>query len=147
MPIATLHNWQGIFLGVLNYYSFFWCVLTYMWQQGTCTLHTNIVPRYLCDTIANLGKNSQYNTRNEEKYIIPKRRLDIYKKSFIPDAICKWNVLPNDVIKSTLGQFRRGISNFAKDSSAPMYFNFWKRMLNIIHTKLRHKLYLTLRFV
>ena len=84
-------------------------------------------------------KNSQYNTRNEEKYIVPKCRLDIFKKSFIPDAIWKWNVLSNDVIKSsTLGQFRRGISNFAKDSSAPMYFNFGKRMLNIIHTKLRH---------
>ena len=48
-------------------------------------------------------------------------------------------LFPNDVTKSsTLGQFRRGISNFAKDSSAPTYFKFRKRLLNIIQTKLRH---------
>ena len=53
-------------------------------------------------------KKSQYDTRNEQKYIVPKCRLDIFKKSLIPDAICKWNVLPNDLIKSsTIGQFRR----------------------------------------
>ena len=48
-------------------------------------------------------------TRNEEKYSVLKCGVDIFEKSFIPDAICKWNVLhvPNDVIKSsTLGQFR-----------------------------------------
>ena len=76
-------------------------------------IHTNTVTQYLYDTIANFQKK-MYNSRNEEMYIVPKCRLDIFKKSFIPDDICKWNALPNDVhvIKSsTLGQFRRGISN------------------------------------
>ena len=36
----------------------------------------------LCDTIANFRKNVQYNSRNEEKYIV-----DFFFKSFIPDAI------------------------------------------------------------
>ena len=40
-------------------------------------MHTNIVPQYRCDTIANFRKNSQYITRNEEKYIVTKCRLDI----------------------------------------------------------------------
>ena len=68
--------------------------------------------------------------------LVPKYRLDIFKNhSFqIPFE----NPLTNDVIKSsTLGQFRRSTSNFSKDSSAPMHFNFGKRMFNIIHTKLR----------
>ena len=34
-------------------------------------MHTNTVPQYLCDTIANFRKNAQYNTRNEEKYLVP----------------------------------------------------------------------------
>ena len=56
--------------------------------------------------------------------------LIFFEKSFIPNAICKWNALPIDVIKpTTLGQFRIKISNFSKDSSAPMHFNFGKRML------------------
>ena len=47
-------------------------------------------------------------------------------------------VINNVVKSSTLGQYRRIIYNFSKDSSAPMHFNFGKRMLNIIYTKLRH---------
>ena len=50
-------------------------------------MHTNIVTQYLCDTFANFRKkNSQYYTRNEEKYIVPKCRLDIYKKKNQEDA-------------------------------------------------------------
>ena len=41
------------------------------------TMHINTVPQYLCDTIANFRKNAQYNTRNEEKYLVPKCRLAI----------------------------------------------------------------------
>lgn len=34
-------------------------------------------------------KNVQYDTRNEEKniHVVPKYRLDIYKKQFIPNVI------------------------------------------------------------
>ena len=94
----------------------------------------------LCDTIANFRKNVQYNSRNEEKYIV-----DFFFKIIHPrchNNVGKWNALPNNVIKSSiLDQFRRStLTNFAKDCSAPMYmyFNFGQRMLNIIHTKLRH---------
>ena len=90
-------------------------------------MHTNTVPQNLYDTIADFRNNIhvQYNTRNEEKYLVPTCKLDIFKKSFIPDAICKWNDQPNDVFKSsTLGQFRRSMSNYSKDSSAPMFFQF-----------------------
>ena len=79
-------------------------------------MHHNTVPQYLCDTIVNFRKNVQYSTRNEENYIIPKCRTEIFKKSFIPDVICKWNALPNEVIKSSsISQFRRSISNMVKN--------------------------------
>ena len=57
-------------------------------------------------------KNLQYDTRNEEKniHVVPKYRLDIYKRQFIPNVIHKWNELLNVVIKSSsFCQFRRGI--------------------------------------
>ena len=82
-------------------------------------MHTNIVPQYLCDTIDNFRKNSQFNTRNEEKYIVSKCRLDIFKKYFIPDTICKRNVLPYDVIKSSaLGENPHKVK-------AQLYFKLW----------------------
>ena len=108
-------------------------------------MHINTVLQYLCDTIANFRKNAQYNTQNEEKFLEPIVDLIFKKITFSLDAIRKWNALPNDVIKSsTLGQFRRSISNFSKDSSALMYFNFGKRLFNIIHIKLRHNCILIL---
>ena len=64
-------------------------------------MHIITVPQYLRDTIANFRENVQYKTRTEEKYMVPKCRLDIFEKLFIPDAICKWNALPHDVIKSS----------------------------------------------
>lgn len=59
-------------------------------------MNINIVPQYLCDTIAIMDKNVPYKTRNEEKYIVSKWRQDVFKKSFIPDTICKRNALPDD---------------------------------------------------
>ena len=104
-------------------------------------IHTNTVTQYLYDTIANVQKK-MYNSRNEEMYVVPKCRFDIFKKSFIPDDICKWNALPNDVhvIKSsTLDQFRRGISNvISKIAMLQCISILGKSMLNIIQTKLRH---------
>ena len=35
-------------------------------------MHINTVLQYLSETIANFRKNAQYNTQNEEKYLVPK---------------------------------------------------------------------------
>lgn len=73
------------------------------------------------------------------KTIIYLLKYDTYKKSFIPDAIGKWNSLNSDIKKSTfIRQFQRSISNNSSDSKVPKYFLHGKRVANIIHTKLRH---------
>ena len=87
-------------------------------------MHTNTVPQYLYDTIANFRKNIhvQYNTRNEERYIVPECRVDIFNKSFIPYVICKWNALPKDVIISSIySSSRKDISYIAKNCSVQKY--------------------------
>lgn len=103
-------------------------------------IHYNLVPQYLSD-IANIYRKdtSRYSTRYEDNYIPPRVKYDTYKKSFIPDAISKWNSLNSDTKKSTsIRQFQRSISKCTSDSKVPKYFLHGKRATNIIHTKLRH---------
>lgn len=103
-------------------------------------IHYNLVPQYLSD-IANIYRkdNSCYSTHYEDNCIPPRVKYDTYTKSFIPDAIGKWNSLNSDIKKSTsIRQFQRSISNNSSDSKIPKYFLHGKRVANIIHTKLRH---------
>lgn len=80
-------------------------------------IHYNLVPQYLSD-IANIYRkdNSCYSTRYEDNCIPPRVKYDTYTKSFIPDAIGKWNSLNSDIKKSTsIRQFQRSISNNSSD--------------------------------
>lgn len=46
------------------------------------------LPDYLFDIIPNKRENiSQYNTRNKDQFNVPKCRLDLLKKSFVPNAV------------------------------------------------------------
>lgn len=40
---------------------------------------------------------SNYTTRNAQNYSIPKCRLELYKSSFVPTVVDKWNTLSTDV--------------------------------------------------
>ena len=58
------------------------------------TVHNNLVPDYLKHIFPSTRRReSKYNTRNREDYTIPKCRLELYRKSFVPDTIKKWNNL------------------------------------------------------
>lgn len=57
-------------------------------------IHNNLAPDYLKEIFPSIRTlESNYNTRNREDYTIPKCRLEIFKKSFVPDTINKWNSL------------------------------------------------------
>lgn len=57
-------------------------------------IHNNLVPEYLKNIFPSTRSlESNYNTRNREDYTIPKCRLELFKKSFVPDTINKWNSL------------------------------------------------------
>ena len=40
---------------------------------------------------------SSYNTRNKEDYIFPRCRLQLFRTSFVPDAVKQWNLLKVEV--------------------------------------------------
>ena len=57
-------------------------------------VHINLVPDYHKHSFPSTRRReSKYNTRNREDYTIPKCRLELYRKSFVPDTIKKWNSL------------------------------------------------------
>lgn len=101
-------------------------------------IHTNQVPEYLSNIIPPVTKNvSIYHTRNSENYSVPISRLELYKKSFVPDTIRKWNSLKLEVREATsLNIFKKNITESIPQP--PTYFSFGKRTINILHTKLRH---------
>ena len=104
-------------------------------------IHNNQVPQYLDETIPCKTNNfSSYNLRNGDNYIIPKCRLELYKKSFVPDAISKWNSLNIESRQAiSIKEFRKSISSkYVNTPKPPVYFSYGTRLLNIIHTKLRH---------
>ena len=80
---------------------------------------------------------SQYNTRNKNQIYIPRSRLELFKKSFVPDSIKLWNLLDLETREAiSMNAFRKNI--LPQITIPPSYFSFGKRYTNIIHTKLRH---------
>ena len=101
-------------------------------------IHNNLVPDYLKQIFPSTrGSLSRYNTRNTSDYSIPKCRLQVFKKSFVPDVINHWNLLQIEAREATsLTIFKKHINrNIPKP---PNYFSAGNRKINIIHTKLRH---------
>ena len=101
-------------------------------------IHTGGVPEYLLNIVPKKREHvSSYNTRNKEDYIIPRCRLQLFRNSFIPDAVKQWNLLKVEVREViSISSFRKNLETKVK--SPPSFFSFGKRYTNIIHTKLRH---------
>lgn len=101
-------------------------------------IHNNLVPDYLKNIFPSTRSlESNYKTRNREDYTIPKCRLEIFKKSFVPDTINKWNSLSLVTgNNSSFTSFKSSIQ--LNQTNPPSYFCFGKRRFNIIQTKLRH---------
>jgi hypothetical protein len=83
---------------------------------------------------------SSYNLLNEDNYIIPKCRHEIYKRSFVPDSISKWNSLGIESRQATaIRRFHKNVSsNSINNPKPPTYFSYGPLLLNIIHIKHRH---------
>ena len=64
-----------------------------------------LVPDYLKTNFSNCsgggGSIPRCNTRNTSDYSIPKCRLQVSKKSFVPDVINQWNWLQIEARKAT----------------------------------------------
>ena len=57
-----------------------------------------MVPEYLQNIMPNIQSNeSIYVTIQSQNYNIPKRRLNIYKSSFVPQTIDEWNAIPLEI--------------------------------------------------
>ena len=101
-------------------------------------IHNNLVPQYLKEVCPDTrGNTSSYHTRNSNDYTLPRCRLEVFKKSFIPDTVKKWNGLSTEVRGQTsIEKFKKHIRKIP--SKPPLYYSYGHRYLNIIHTKLRH---------
>ena len=105
-------------------------------------VHNNLVS----DFPSTKSRESKYNTRNREEYTIPKYRLELYRKSFVPDTSRKWNSLNVSVRNNiSFSSFKISIRHIL--TKPPLYFSYGtRRCLNIIHTKLRHSCILNYNF-
>lgn len=64
-------------------------------------LHNNIAPDYLLNLMPNRVNNvSNYNLRNQNNYVIPRCRLTVFEKSFLPDTLRLWNALDPQIRSS-----------------------------------------------
>ena len=49
---------------------------------------------------------------NKEDYIIPRCRLQLFRKAFIPDAVKQWNLLKEEVREAiSINSFRKKLGN------------------------------------
>ena len=97
----------------------------------------NLGPTYLLDLLPRENKKCiVYNLRNDNDYIIPFTRLEVFKRSFVPTAIRLWNRLnfPKHEAKS-LSQFK---SSLSKETSEPNILYFYgERWASVHHARLR----------
>ena len=99
-------------------------------------VHNNLVPDYLKHIFPSTRRReSKCNTRKGEDHTNPKYRLELYRKSFVPDTIKKWSSFNVSV---------RNIPSFSSfknrhiHSKPPPNFSYGTWCLNINHTKLGH---------
>ena len=96
-------------------------------------IHNGGAPSYLNNIIPDKHENiSRYNTRNKHNYFIPRCRLELFKKSFVPDSIRLWNLLKAEAREAiSINSFRKNIS--VEIENPLSYYAFVKRFINIIH--------------
>ena len=78
-------------------------------------IHTG-VPEYLLNIVPKKSEHvSSYNTRNKEDYIIPGCRLQLFRNSFILDAVKQWNLLQVEVREAiSINPFRKNLEKKLK---------------------------------
>ena len=102
-------------------------------------MHNKICPQYLYECLPPLTSDvSGYALRNSDNYVLPRCRLQVFQRSFVPSSVSLWNNL-NLAIRNS-----RSISNFKneiKDNvfKPPHYFIDGPRKLSVLHARLRHQ--------
>ena len=95
-------------------------------------IHNGGATSYLNDIIPDKHENiSRYNTRNKHNNFIPRCRLKLFKKSFVPDSI-RLEFIKEAI---SINSFRKNISG--EIENPPSYYAFGRRFINTIHKKLR----------
>ena len=101
-------------------------------------IYHNIAPAFLKELLpSTVGQKNKYNLRNSENFAQPFSRLRQSTHSFFPSTIKLWNNLPVDIRKSSSITAFKTQFNVNK-ASAPEYFSYGIRKLNVIHTRLRY---------
>ena len=102
-------------------------------------MHHRLCPDYLYNCLPPLvSATSNYGLRNNNNYTIPRYRLRISEKSFIPSTVEHWNSLDLSIRNSpTLNSFKNKVKGHV--FKPPKYYYEGNRKLNVLHTRLRHR--------
>jgi hypothetical protein len=97
----------------------------------------NITPSYLSSLIPNRQQSEEsYVLRNHNNLPTPFCKTSLYKESFLPSTINRWNDLPINIRESpTLPSFKRAIS--PKSPSKPQHLYHGNRKYQVLHLRLR----------
>ena len=92
-------------------------------------------PAYLCDLLETPLKTN-YPLRNQDEMFIQPihARTELYKNSFLPATIERWNSLSTSIKNKPFHQFKKLINN---KTELPTYYYIGKRSFQIIHAKMR----------
>ena len=102
-------------------------------------MHNKSCPQYLSECLPPVASDvSGYNLRNNENYVLPRCRLRISEKSFIPSTVRIWNDLSPTIRNlQTISQFKSKMKG--EQFRLPVYYGEGSRKFNILHTRLRHQ--------
>ena len=76
--------------------------------------------------------------RNANAHTQIVNRTESFRKSFIPDAIKRWNKLPESLrLQPTTASFKRALAKRMSMDKPTVFYNFGTRKGNTLHTKLR----------
>ena len=109
-------------------------VLVYKSKNG-------MLPEFLNDLFPpNVASVSRYDFRNNDDYVIQRRRTELFAKSFIPSSTELWNQLPKHIRdENTLLSFKKSLMrNVFVAPVFPKFFEFGNRKLSVIHARIRN---------
>ena len=79
-----------------------------------------------------------HNLRNNENYVLPRCRLRLSEKSFIPYTVRIWNVL-SPAIRNLQTTSQSKLKIKGEQFRPPIYYGEGSRKFNIFHTRLTHQ--------
>ena len=102
-------------------------------------IRNNDRPLYLYDCLLPfIREENKLNMRNQTEFRNPLTRLPLFANSFFPSTIKSWNKLSPQLRNApTINRFKQATKN--QTIKPPKFYIAGCRILNIIHTRLRHR--------